>query len=210
MDAFLDALPYLALALVLAAIVRTTFGVGRGRQAAPTAWVRGEASADALNDAPSGDEVYLEVCRRTLDAQVATSDTLDTKGAGLVATGATVLPLTFGLLGLSGREVPVGAAWLLGTAGAAYGLVLACGGGASRIRALEYRPDLATLRDYSQQIDGAALRRWVSEEYAASVALNRPKLARKARLTGWANVALYVEAALLTVAGGATLLVPHA
>lgn len=59
---------------------------------------------------------------------------------------------------------------------------------------------------HSQEIEGAALRRWVAEEYAASSATNRPLLLRKAQLVGFATGALFVEGFFISLAAGAALL----
>lgn len=170
------------------------------------AWAQGEVSADAAGDAPSADQVYFAFAERLLDSQIATSDILDTRATGAISVGSTVLPLAFGLLSLSARTLPPATEAFLGAAVAAYVLLLATAGRALRIRALEYRPDLSTLWGHSQTIDGAALRRWVAEEYAASAETNRPLLIRKARYAGWAEGALLGEGLLISFAAGAGLL----
>jgi hypothetical protein len=76
---------------------------------------------------------------------------------------------------------------------------------ASRFRAIEYRPNIFTLWKHNQAIDGAALRRWVAEEYAASAEINRPVLVRKARWVGIANLALSAAGILISAAAGASL-----
>jgi len=55
-------------------------------------------------------------------------------------------------------------------------------------------------------VDGRVPRRWVAEEYAASTALNRPVLQRKARYVGVANTALFIEGLLVSLAALLTLL----
>lgn len=62
-----------------------------------------------------------------------------------------------------------------------------------------------TLWQNSQTTDGATLRRWVAEEYAASAEINRPLLERKARYAGLANVALLIEGILIAFAAAAAL-----
>lgn len=163
-------------------------------------WPYAEASGDAMADTPSADQVYFAFAERLLDSQVATNDVLDTKTAGSVGVGSTVLPLTFGLLSLSGRALPQAAESLLVLAVIAYVLLLVAAARASRIRAIEYRPDIHTLWLHSRSIDGAALRRWIAEEYAASAEINRPLLQRKARWVGYVNLALYAEGILTSVA----------
>lgn len=169
-------------------------------------WEQGVVSPDAATDAPSADQVYFAFTERLLDAQVATSDILDTKTSGAVGVGGTVLPVTFGLLGLSGRALPGATQWLLAAAVVAYVVLLMMAGRSSYVRGIEYRPDLRTLWRHSQEIDGAALRRWVAEEYAASGELNRVVLEYKARWVGRTTLMLYVEAILISAAAATALL----
>lgn len=171
----------------------------------PIAWQQGIVSADASTDAPSADQVYFTFAERLLDSQLSTSDVLDTKAAGTISVGSTVLPLTFGLLSISGRELPGFTVAGLVAAIIAYAMLLATAARASHIRALEYRPDLMTLWGHSQEVDGATLRRWIAEEYAASAEINRPLLVRKARYAGIANIALLIEGILISFAAAATL-----
>lgn len=169
-------------------------------------WQQGEVSEDTLTDAPSADQIYFATAERLLDTQVASNDILDTKTAGTVGVGSTILPLTFGLLSLSGVPLPGATMWLLGLAVAAYVVLLIAAARASRIRAVEFRPEILELARHSQAIDGAALRRWIADEYAASVEINRPVLERKARWVGFANLVLYAEGILISAAAAVALL----
>jgi hypothetical protein len=169
-------------------------------------WQRAEASADALSDAPSADQVYLATAERLLNTQVATNDILDTKTAGTVGVGTTILPLTFGLLSLAGKPIPRATGVLLGLAVAAYVVLLMTAARASRIRAIEYRPDVHELAKHSREIDGAALRRWIADEYGESVEINRPVLQRKVRWVGVVNVVLYAEGILISAAAALALI----
>lgn len=168
-------------------------------------WTQGPASADAGADAPSADQAYFAFVERLLDSQLTTSDVLDTKAAGVISVGSTVLPLTFGLLSISGRTLPGFTVAALIASIVSYGVLLCSAARASHIRALEYRPDLMALWENSQTTDGATLRRWIAEEYAASTEINRPLLVRKARYTGIANIALLIEGKLISFAAAATL-----
>ena len=171
----------------------------------PIEWEQGAVSADAATDAPSADQAYFSFAERILDSQISTSDVLDTKAAGTIGVGSTVLPLTFGLLSISGRTLPGFTVATLVAAIIAYGVLLCTAARASHIRALEFRPDLMTLWNHSQTYDGATLRRWIAEEYAASAEINRPLLVRKARYTGMANIALLIEGILISFAAAAAL-----
>ena len=51
---------------------------------------------------------------------------------------------------------------------------------ASRIEDWSVRPDLATLYDHAKKYDEQTVLNWVAEECSRSVALNEPKLRRKA------------------------------
>lgn len=196
----------LGVLLILRAFTGFRTRPGREARGATPEWAQGQPSADAGGDAPSADLVYLDEARRQLDTQVATLDSLDGRMASTVGAGSFVIPLAFGFLALSERRPPGLAVILLAAAIAAYLGVLIMAAGATRFRALEYRPNLAALRDNSQEFEGIALRRWVAEEYAASTELNRPELARKSVFVGRAIRALYVEGFLVGMAALATLL----
>jgi hypothetical protein len=168
-------------------------------------WQQGETSPDAATDAPSADQVYFAFAERLLDTQVATNDVLDTKTAGAVGVGSTVLPLTFGLLSLSGRTLPGATQLLLAVAVVAYVLLLMAAARTSHIRGIEYRPDLRTLWQHSQDTEGAALRRWVAEEYAVSGEINRAVLVYKARWVGRVTLMLYAEGILISAAAAVAL-----
>jgi hypothetical protein len=180
----------------------------RGQLRVPTEepWHQGAASIDARDDAPSADQVYFDSTQRALDNQISTWDVLDTKTAGAVGVGSTILPLTFGLLSISRSSVPGLTLWLLGGAVVAYFALLILAARTSHIRGFEYRPKIRTLWENSQTFDGAALRRWVAEEYAASSELNRLVLEYKARWVGRVTYALYAEGILISAAAGTALL----
>jgi hypothetical protein len=169
-------------------------------------WQQGVVSADAAIDAPSADQVYFAVAERLLDTQIKINADLDTRTAGTVTVGSTVLPLTFGLLSLSGRTLPDATQWLLIAAVVAYVILLMTAAWTSYIRGLEYRPGLSTLWQHSQVFDGAVLRRWVAEEYAVSGEINRLALANKARWVGRTTLLLYAEGILISAAAAAALI----
>ncbi len=84
--------------------------------------------------------------------------------------------------------------------------LLICVVTAGVIRGLEYRPDIRTLREHSETLPGAALVRWIANEYQESTERNKMALDRKSRWVGRANIALYVEGVLLAVAAFLILL----
>jgi hypothetical protein len=191
-------------------VVLADFGVLgwlRQRFQTPTgeAWAQGAPSRDAESDAPSADQVYLTSAQRFLDIQVTTNDVLDTKSAGVVGVGSTILPLTFGLLSISGKALPGATQWCLVAAVVAYIALLVAAARTSYIRAIEYRPNIRTLWENSQNFEGAVLRRWVAEEYAASTEINNLVLEYKARWVGRVVLLLYVEGMLISAAAGLAL-----
>jgi hypothetical protein len=201
------------IALVIGGIALVTladfgaYGWIRGQLRVPSEapWQQGAASVDARDDAPSADQVYFDSTQRALDNQITTWDILDTKTAGAVGVGSTILPLTFGLLSISRSAVPGITLWFLGGAVLAYLALLALAARTSHIRGIEYRPKIRTLWENSQTFDGAALRRWVAEEYAASSELNQLVLGYKARWVGRVTYALYWEGILISAAAGTAL-----
>lgn len=155
---------------------------------------------------PSPEHVFYEAAVRFLDLQVGTDDVLDQEARSALTIGSTVLPLTFVLLNLGTNRAPDLAIAGFAIALVAYLILLFCSFRVSLFRGLEYRPHLPTLREHSRDYDGDVLRRWVAEEYAASAEKNRPVLERKARWSGAAFIALYVEASFLAAAALVTLL----
>ena len=163
-------------------------------------WQIGPPSSDASDDSPSADQVYLESTQRFLDLQVSTNDVLDTKNAGAVGVGSTILPLTFALLSISANSLPKATQWCLIAAAIAYVVLIIAAARTSYIRGIEYRPNIRTLWNNSQQFEGAVLRRWVAEEYAVSTEANRLVLEYKARWVGVVILLLYFEGILISAA----------
>lgn len=152
------------------------------------------------------EEVYREAARHFLDVQISTLDVLDNKTAQSFSVGSVALPVTFALLNLGDGEVPTVALWALVLALVFYVGLLISAAQASRIRGLEYRPNIQALRKHSEKYPGEALDRWVANEYEESTRVNADVLVRKARWVGAAALALYLEALFLSAAAIATLL----
>lgn len=150
--------------------------------------------------------VYHDAARHFLDVQISSHNLLDNKSAQTFSVGSVVLPVTFALLNLGSVRTPVVAEWALASALGFYIFLLVAASQASRIRALEYRPHLPTLKGYSQEYPGHTLKRWVADEYERSSMENDNVLATKAMWVGIANHALYLEALSLSIAAIATLL----
>lgn len=154
----------------------------------------------------SPERVFHDAAARFLDEQFRINRALDTRIATSFSVGSTVLPVTFGLLTLAPDRLPGNASWVLRGALLAYAALLPCAFYASTYRGLENRPRLDTLDDYSTRYRGDVLLQWVAREYVTSTELNEPQLDQKARWTGWANMALYAEGLLLSIAALLTLL----
>lgn len=148
---------------------------------------------DGRDDGVTSEEVFYVVAARFLDVQVSTNDVFDTKTSNAFSVGSAVLPVTFRLLGLSGRLVPSETIVILAGALASFLMLVFCVWRASRIRALSYRPNMLDLRENSAVVQGDAFRRWVAEEYVASTEFNKARLERKGLWVGRAITFLYVE-----------------
>lgn len=168
-------------------------------------WIQAGPSADADADAPTADQIYFHFAERLLDSQVATNDALDAKSGAAVGVGSTILPLTFGLLSISGRTLPGLTQWSLVAAVAVYIILLGAAARTSHIRGIQFRPNIHRLWENSQTFDGKVLRRWVAEEYAASCEVNQLVLAYKARWVGRVVAILYLEGMLISAAAALAL-----
>ena len=168
------------------------------RQALAPSFGRGEGETP--------EDVFYAAAARFLDVQITTNIAVDSKAATTLSVGSTVLPVSFGLLNLGPREIPLWAQIFLITAVAAYVMLLVLIWRASLIRAMDYRPDLLAMEEYSQEYEGTVLRRWVAREYRISTEANTESVDHKARWVGAANIALYTESLLLSIAAILTLL----
>jgi hypothetical protein len=161
-------------------------------------------SIDSGKDAASADQVLFDATQRLLDTHVSSSDVLDGRATTTLSTGSTVLPVTIGLLNLlkNGQSLSIGTRHCVKVALAAYVVLLISVLTIFLIRNLSFRPNIETLRGYTDQgYDGATLRRWVAEEYVRSIEENRTRLLWKSRVAFVVTVALIVEA--LALAGAA-------
>jgi len=161
--------------------------------------------SSARRDEVTSEEVFYLAAARFLDVQVSTNDVFDSKTSNAFSVGSAVLPVTFGLLGLSGRRVPSETIVILAGALASFLMLVFCVWRASRIRALSYRPNMRALQKNSAVTRGNTLRRWVAEEYVISTEFNDGRLERKGIWVGRAITFLYVEGFLLSIAAVLTL-----
>lgn len=161
------------------------------------------ADVEVVNEGPHSAEVYHDAARHFLDVQISTMDMLDAKITQYLSAASLVLPITFGLLNLTApqrRSLPFAANAALVASLVAYAGVLIFAALASIIRALEYRPDIATLKNNSEITSGIYLKQWVANEYEASIAENKGVLQRKARRVGAEALAFYFEGICLALA----------
>lgn len=161
---------------------------------------------DPRSEEITSEHVLHSAAARLLDVQVETYHALDARNANIISVSSTVLPLAFGLLAIREQEIPDTAEKALAGAVVCYALVLVFAWLSSRVRALEYRPHLPTLRSHTAHYSGTALQRWVADEYVSSTIENEIALQRKAQRIGWANTLLYLEGLFLSLAAALTLL----
>ncbi len=154
----------------------------------------------------SAEEVFLTAAGRFLEVQISTYHAFDNRSGATVAAGSIILPVTFGLVGLSTRDVPISSVVILGLALLCYAALLFCAYKASQIWAFDYRPKLRTLYRNSELVSGESLRRWVGVEYVESTEYNAPHLERKGLWVGRSIIALCAQGFLLALAAGLTFL----
>ncbi len=154
---------------------------------------------------PAPEEVYHDAAQYFLAAQPSSFDQLDGKITQAFGTGILVLPVTGALLNLSQVSLPDWSIWALIAAIVALAFLIGFAILAHRSRQLEYRPSIDTLSGYvdeyaARPLGGRSLKRWVGDEYRASIDRIAGTLATKAKWVGWAQAALYVEALCLAAA----------
>jgi hypothetical protein len=167
------------------------------------------AESGASNSDATLVSVFLDAATKRLDFQFSTDDALDSRAANVLSIGSAILPITFGLLGISGADVPLVAAIFLVLAGVAYVVLLALSWlTVSKTGSLAAGAPIGVLRRHvdGMEYSGEGLRYWVAKEYEASVSRNERILYHKVKYVGLANYALYVQSAFLSLAGVISLL----
>ena len=172
-------------------------------------------SIDPADDTPPFEEtlrpiaVYHDAVLKRLDIQIGRWDQLNGKAHNALSIGSAILPITFGLLGVSAYDVPLAAKAFLVLAVVAYFVLIGCSwfilGTTSRIA---IGAPTSVLHQHLEEgiYTGDGLQLWVAEEYDSSTRQNESALFRKATYVGRANYALYAESALLAIGGIVTLL----
>jgi hypothetical protein len=173
-------------------------------------------SIDPADDTPPLEEtvqpiaVYHDAALKRLDIQIGRWDQLDGKAHNALSIGSAILPITFGLLGVSSFDVPLGAKVILVLAVVAYFVLLGCSWLILRTTSrMAVGAPMSVLHQYLEEgiYTGDGLLLWVDEEYDSSTRQNEGTLFRKTTYVGRANFALYAESTLLAIAGIVTLLV---
>lgn len=156
---------------------------------------------------PIADTVLYDVATQRLFEQMTRHDALDAKAATAFSFGGTVLPITFGLLSISDRDLPRCYLFLplLYAAAGSFLLVLIFSIATYLIRKLSLRPHLPTLQTHCETLGNDVMRRWTTNEYLRSIDANEKKLTRKALFVGLALLFSICEAVLLTLAAFTTL-----
>lgn len=178
-------------------MLRWLVGGGREPETIPS------ASTEVVEEQPHSAEVYRDAARHFLDVQITAMATLDTKLTQYLSVASLALPVAVALLNFGAPQhqpVPGTVRWMLVAALAAYVVVLISAGIASRIRALDYRPDIPTLKAHSEEISGIFLTQWVANEYERSITENKGVLQEKARWVGAEALAFYAEGLCLSLA----------
>ena len=137
--------------------------------------------------------------------QVRSLDELDRKASASLQAGSLVLPVVFGLVGVSGRTPPVAANVLLVAALVAFVGLVCCYLGATARRKVNYRPDPAGMGENGALSDSAHARRWLGREYCMATVENNSWLRRNACWTRWTNWLLVAECLAIVLAAAFTL-----
>jgi hypothetical protein len=177
-------------------MLRWLLGGERNSESVPS------AAAEVVEGQPHSAEVYRDAARHFLDVQITTMANLDTKLTQYLSVASLALPVAVALLNFGApqhKPIPTAIRWMLLAALAAYIAVPIFAGLASRIRALDYRPDIPTLKEHSEEISGIFLTQWVANEYERSITENKRVLQQKARLIGWEALAFYAEGPCLSL-----------
>ncbi len=163
---------------------------------------RADSESAASHGTPPGQssEVFYDVAMRRLEEQLERRESYASRVAAALTVGATILPVTSGLLTLDGRHVPTCALiFLYGSIVVFVTVVVFClivllpG-------TLDFRPDMPTLVEHSRQQPTDAVRRWVANECVESIRRNDERLGRTVVYVSAALIALGIETVLLAVA----------
>jgi hypothetical protein len=157
---------------------------------------------------PTPVAVFHDAAVKRLDIQIGFVDALDSKAWNALSIGSAILPITFGLLGLSDIDVPWPAWICLGLAGLAFASLLAHAWtitfGAYSMRT---GGPITELREHTEsgEYPAEGLLLWLAREYESATTANEATIFRKSKYVGRACAALYLESAFLSLAAVFTL-----
>jgi hypothetical protein len=167
-----------------------------------------DAAPESTDSIPTPVSVFHDAAVKRLDIQITSNDALDSKAWNALSIGSAILPITFGLLGLSEIDVPWPAWICLGLAGLAFGALLAHAWtitfGAYSMRT---GGPITELREHTEsgEYPGEGLLLWLAREYESATTANEATIFRKSKYVGRACAALYLEIGFLSLAAVFTL-----
>jgi hypothetical protein len=148
-------------------------------------------------------EVFYEAAAKQLEIQIGAFNALDAKAWNALSIGSAILPITFGLLGVSDVDIPLLGAVALGLAVVAYAILLwhawRITSRTDRLRAGEPITTLSNFVD-TREFSGEGLQLWLTRGYERATIANEDTLLRKAIYVGRASNALYAESLFLSIA----------
>jgi hypothetical protein len=159
------------------------------------------ANADAADITPIA--LLYEAARKQLEIQIGVFEALDTKAWNALSIGSAILPITFGLLGVSDVEIPLVGAFPLGLAVIAYaGLLWNAWLITTRTGQLRAGESITTLSHYvdNRHFPAEGLQLWLARGYRNASVANEDTLLQKAKYVGRASNALYAESLFLSIA----------
>jgi hypothetical protein len=150
-------------------------------------------------------DVYYEITKARLDAQMGQIDQLDAKLATLFGFASAILGIFAGLLTVTALPSNVVAKIIItvivAIASLVYFWIISCLYKAYQIASWSLRPDYKKLESYTETNSEDEVKGWVADECVRSIDENEAHIKNKAWYIHCAMVALPVEAMLLVVAG---------
>jgi hypothetical protein len=166
-----------------------------------------DSAVTSLSSSSSGtSDVFYDVAMRRLDEQMERRESYAARVSSAFTVGATVLPVTAGLLTLDSGRPPTCALFLLCGSIAAFLFLVGFSMAALLPATLDLRPDLYTLAEYDATYQKRSIPRWVAKECIESIRENDCRLGRKALYVSCSVLFLATETALLAVAALLTIL----
>lgn len=167
------------------------------------------------------EEVFHDAAFAFLNAQISSSDVLDSRASQVLSVGTASLPLTIALVNARGTTILDEPFWdrpylqydklpiiCFFVALAAYVWILHLSREIGRKSRIEFKPLMSTMSDaflemQTQPLGGRGLKAWVARYYVESTNDNQQLLYEKSRMVSRIQLVLVVEGVALTL--GATL-----